>query len=101
MASPLAGKYRVGKSFEHEGNRLESGAIVEVAGWPNARKLVTYRYLVPLAAAPAIAGAAPQVAASTREDAACPKCDATGDAPCVSKSGRATVRHTTRVEPGA
>lgn len=45
MATPIEGKYVVGKSFERDGVRLESGTVVDVTGWRNANKLLMFRYL--------------------------------------------------------
>jgi len=45
MAQHVSGKYVVGKAFDRDGVRIASGTVVDVTEWPNAAKLLTYRYL--------------------------------------------------------
>lgn len=104
MAVAPSGPHRVRRPFDADGRRLVPGEIVDVGGWRNAYQLVDRGYLVaspdspldsPLTASDAPGGGSEPVFEGS-DSGVCPTCGASGSDPCISKSGRETVRHRTR-----
>lgn len=96
MATAPTGPYRVRRPFDANGQRVLPGDIVDVTDWKNGYQLVDRGYIVVIPADELISETVAVDIAVEDVDGDCPKCGASGDDPCVSRTGRVTGRHATR-----
>lgn len=96
MAKAPTGPHRVRRPFDADGRRMSPGEIIDVTDWRNAYQLVDRGYLLAVYTTRPNETTTPVEKIDPPVEIACPRCGASGDDPCVTKSGKPTGRHSVR-----
>jgi hypothetical protein len=119
MGVLVVGNYIVRRPFDFDGRRMVPGETVDVTGWRNGWQLVDRGYLVeiprhllrskgnsvvtePNPIKTVVNSVTEEISTITddlgvSDSPKCSKCGVEGENPCLSKTGKPTLRHSNRI----